>query len=215
MDGLSTDATVEIASSFDDRRIKIISEKDNGIYDAMNKGIKMAIGSWLYFLGSDDELYNNRVFEEVAKEIQNSSPDILYGDAFYTNSRRVYGGEFSLLVLLKVRNICHQTVFYSKGVFRNLGSYNLKYKVLADYDMNIRCFSHPDLKIVYRNILIAKYDERNGISSKIPDLAFNDTHPRFYLREWKKLLVKYNSIDYKVGRTLLRPLRMIKKGFGK
>src|ERR1700722_16529958 len=67
VDGLSNDDTVTIVKNFQDDRIKIISELDNGIYDAMNKGIDRAKGDWLYFLGSDDRLYNDTVLEDVNK----------------------------------------------------------------------------------------------------------------------------------------------------
>ena len=64
-DGVSNDDTIIIASSYQDSRIRIYSEPDKGIYDAMNKGIDKAQGEWLYFLGSDDWLLNNCVLEEI------------------------------------------------------------------------------------------------------------------------------------------------------
>lgn len=68
IDGVSTDKTIDIVRMYPDSRIKINIEKDNGIYDAMNKGIKMAKGDWLYFLGSDDWLYDEFVLEGVFKD---------------------------------------------------------------------------------------------------------------------------------------------------
>src|SRR5215218_2671624 len=65
MDGLSTDNTSAIVESFHDERIQLFREGDRGIYDAMNKGIAKARGAWLYFLGSDDELYTSTVLEEI------------------------------------------------------------------------------------------------------------------------------------------------------
>src|SRR2546422_844446 len=69
LDGCSGDNTIEIAKSYKDTRIRIWSEKDEGIYDAMNKGIEKATGKWLYFLGSDDELYNNAILEKVFHKV--------------------------------------------------------------------------------------------------------------------------------------------------
>src|SRR5246127_4505724 len=65
IDGASTDDTLAITSAFNSERIKTISEKDRGVYDAMNKGIKLAKGQWLYFLGSDDALYDDSVLEKI------------------------------------------------------------------------------------------------------------------------------------------------------
>ena len=79
MDGVSNDDTIKIASSYQDSRIRIYSEPDKGIYDAMNKGIDKAQGEWLYFLGSDDWLYNSESFDDLFNNDVDSY-DVIYGD---------------------------------------------------------------------------------------------------------------------------------------
>ena len=83
MDGLSSDKTVEIAEKFkqDLPQIQIYSDKDNGIYDAMNKGIKKAKGEWIYFMGSDDTFYENKTLQNF-KDLEKLELDILYGNVY-------------------------------------------------------------------------------------------------------------------------------------
>ena len=81
MDGVSNDDTIKIASSCQDSRIRIYSEPDKGIYDAMNKGIDKSRGEWLYFLGSDDYLFNSHSLEDVFKN-DIEKYDVVYGDVY-------------------------------------------------------------------------------------------------------------------------------------
>src|ERR1700744_2888998 len=96
IDGLSTDKTTAIIGDYAarDKRIRFISEKDNGIYDAMNKGIDLAKGDWIYFLGSDDQLYKKDVLASVFTGEVNLSSDVLYGDVYSPVFKGIYDGEF-------------------------------------------------------------------------------------------------------------------------
>ena len=82
VDGLSTDATKEIVSQYQKKLPSMVfhSEADKGIYDAMNKGIDLAKGNWLFFMGSDDSFFDTTVLEKVVEAIQNSKPKVLYGN---------------------------------------------------------------------------------------------------------------------------------------
>jgi len=70
VDGLSNDNTISIISQFQDDRIKIFSEKDKGVYDAMNKGINYANGKWIYFMGSDDYFYDNTILFYISNKLK-------------------------------------------------------------------------------------------------------------------------------------------------
>ena len=164
MDGLSSDASVKIASQPKDDRIVIFSEKDRGVYDAMNKAVTKASGQWLYFLGSDDELYDKEVFEQISQTIAKGSHNFIYGNAYFTSRKIIYGDPFDRQ-RLKTHNISHQAIFYKKELFERLGKFNTLFKIWADWDFNIRCFSFPDINPVYINLVIVNYCDEGGLSA--------------------------------------------------
>lgn len=154
MDGVSTDPTLDIAKSYNDNRIHIFSEPDNGVYDAMNKGIDNASGEWLYFLGSDDYLLNKDVLNQIFSHIPEKC-DVFYGDVKAPQLDERHYGEWSIENL--PYNRCHQAIFYRKDIFNKTGLYNLKYPVLADYALNLQWFFRKDIKKKYYPICIATY----------------------------------------------------------
>lgn len=169
MDGVSTDDTLKIAQSYNDSRIRIYSEPDKGIYDAMNKGIKKAKGEWLYFLGSDDWLITPETLRSVFS-MDIDSYDVVYGDVESVQLVPEHSGEWSLSTI--EYNRCHQCIFYRKQVFRKLGLYNLDYPVLADFDLNLKWFFSKRIKNKYIPITVAHYSE-GGFSYDQSDIAFN------------------------------------------
>jgi glycosyltransferase involved in cell wall biosynthesis len=170
IDNLSSDKTLEIASSYNDKRIKIFFENDSGIYDAMNKGIKLSSGDWIYFLGCDDELFNKNVLYDIQKIIKEFECDIIYGNVFNLKLNKKYDGEFSFSKILK-KNICHQSLFFKKSVFDKIGLFDLKYKIYSDWDHNIKWFSSNSISKKYIDIIIANYGG-NGYSSSHIDSLF-------------------------------------------
>jgi glycosyltransferase involved in cell wall biosynthesis len=161
MDGLSSDATMEIARSYNDKRIKISSEKDNGIYDAMNKGIKLAKGDWVYFLGSDDRLFDSNVLQQISSEIISNNYNIIYGDVMikgetgWAKDGQIYDGEFSLPKLIE-QNICHQAIFYKKTVFETCGIFNSEYNICADWDLNLRLWAIYSFHYIKTTVAVFK-----------------------------------------------------------
>jgi glycosyltransferase involved in cell wall biosynthesis len=107
VDGASTDDTLDLAKSFNDKRIKIYSKPDEGAYDAMNKGVKAAQGEWLYFLGSDDKMFNTSVLERVYTIINTGNEKVVYGNALingdtgWAKHGDLYDGKFTIEKLLK------------------------------------------------------------------------------------------------------------------
>ena len=183
IDALSSDNTLSLIQSFDDHRIKVISEKDDGIYDAMNKGIRHSSGKWLYFLGSDDELYEKWTLNEIFKFQQlNDSKKIIYGNVLikghtlWAKNNQKYDGLFGLKKLLQ-KNICHQSIFYNRNVFRKK-QYNIKYNICADWDV---CFyAYSKYKFAYIDLIIAKFNG-GGVSTTL-----NDVH--FGLDRWNNII---------------------------
>ncbi|NDV95254.1 glycosyltransferase [Dysgonomonas sp. 521] len=217
MDGLSTDNTLDILNSYQDIRIHVISEKDNGVYDAMNKGIEKSRGEWLYFLGSDDYLYDNAVLSDISDYIKEKDSDIVYGDAYMVGQQCRQAGIFTRK-RFNVANICHQSIFYSKNIFSRLGMYNLEFPLYADWDFNIRCFATPYLKINYIDRVIVYYNDMSGISnSGLDDPSFIEIYG---IRNWQKIeklniqiLALENSREFKLGKIILSPIRKIRNLF--
>lgn len=174
VDGGSTDGTQEIVESYQVNfkgRLSCISEKDAGIYDAMNKGITRASGEWIYFLGSDDILYDNTVLETVSVYIGNSPRcDILYGDVLMGRGKRILGGEFTGEKLIK-KNICHQAIFFQKDVFSIIGYYDIRYVSYADWVHNMRWFNSSRITHQYIPIIVAQY-ALGGHSNTVFDAQF-------------------------------------------
>lgn len=222
IDGLSTDATLEHVNSYSDPRIRVYSEHDRGIYDAMNKGIKHAKGEWTYFLGSDDKIFDKNVLYDISKIIYNENIDVVYGNVLMIETNKIYDGEFNKDRFLNGELICHQAIFYKKTIHKVLGLYDIKYKVLADHNLNLKWFFNKKLKHKYTERTIAYYSI-NGFSSANKDTLFYNALPEKLLRLGFR---KYNintlkelsnraasnnkkSIKYPILKTIYYSLRLI------
>jgi len=180
IDGGSTDDTLAHLR-VQGPALRYLSEPDEGIYDAMNKGVRLTSGTFLYFLGAGDRLLPG-VLEAVAAEIRKlpgqgrtARPTLLYGNVNLSHESRPYDGRFDRFKLFR-RNICHQAIFYQRSVFERLGFYNTKYRLLADWEFNIRCFNDRGIRKRYIPLRIADY-EGGGESITTPDLAFYADFP--------------------------------------
>jgi glycosyltransferase involved in cell wall biosynthesis len=189
IDGLSSDSTADVVQSFKkmDNRISLISEKDEGIYDAMNKGIRLAKGEWLYFLGSDDILLKNSL-EEIEPFLINGM-DVVYGDVISERFGGRYDGFFDENKIFR-KNICHQSIFFRKTIFNEIGNFNLKYRSHADWDHNMRWLLNSKIKKKYVDVVVANYAD-GGYSSLNIDLIFSNDRILNYLK------YGMNSIPFK------------------
>ncbi len=181
IDGGSTDGTLEeivsLAKTY--KHLKYVSESDDGIYEAMNKGIAQSNGSWLYFLGSDDELYDDNILTDILLNPKLISYDILYGK-IKLKEYDIILGEESDINSLKVTCTHHQATFFKKAVFEKLGYYNTEYSVCADWAFTIKCFQSPEIKLKYIDKIVAIYstlgfsDISSGSNTRLNDKTFND-----------------------------------------
>lgn len=171
LDNISKDNTLSIAKSFNDYRIKIFSEADKGVYFAMNKGIDLAKGDWIFFLGSDDNFYKPNTLEKIVSSKDFIKYDVVYGNVSSSHFKGIYGGKFDYYKLEK-QNICHQAIFFNKKVFNIVGKFNLKYLIYADWEHNIRWFFSDKIKVNYLNEIITSYGP-NGLSSLNRDAVFD------------------------------------------
>ena len=144
IDGLSKDNTMSIASEYDDKISKIISEPDNGIYDAMNKGIMLTTGDVVAFLHSDDVYENNTIISDIVNCFDNSTQGI-YGDLIYTSKvdlnkviRYWKSDDFSPSLLSKGWVMPHPTLFLRRDVYQKYGAFDMSFKIASDYDFMLR-----------------------------------------------------------------------------
>jgi glycosyltransferase involved in cell wall biosynthesis len=216
IDGLSKDGTSSIVKKKSDERIKFISEADEGVYSAMNKGINISTGEYLYFLGSDDTLMDNNILQVVFETCKNKENHFVYGDVLFAKSKQIYAGEFNLEKLMHYQNISHQAIFYRKDCFAILGNYNLKYKIAADWDFNIRCFMHPNFKIKYINKTIACYNDVSGLSKENRDIEFEKNSIFFLTQKNNEETNAYKySKEYRIGRIISSPIKSLVNYFKK
>lgn len=169
IDACSDDGTREVVSSFMGKgmALRFLSEPDEGVYEAMNKGITSARGDWLYFIGADDVLCDDHVFADMAVHLLEGGTDVVYGDVLQKSDGRRYCGSSSWHRLILDRNICHQAIFYRRVVFERVGGFDVKYRSWADWAFNIRCFRQPDIRTRWVDRVIAVYNNATGVSCQI------------------------------------------------
>jgi glycosyltransferase involved in cell wall biosynthesis len=142
IDGLSTDDTVAIVKEYNSEKIQIISEKDNGIYDAWNKGIRLAKGDWISFIGSDD-FFEPNALQDYAESIQKLSKEVNYISSkvkIFDNygKSRVVGAKWSNPISNKYMNVAHVGSMHSKKLFTEFGLFDSTYKITGDYEFLLR-----------------------------------------------------------------------------
>ncbi len=157
IDGKSNDGTVEIIKNNLDYRTILISEKDNGIYNAINKGINHSTGDIICLAHSDDLYANNNILNIVAEKFnENHSINLIYGDLEYVFKDRIHrvlrkwnSGKFNQKKLKYGWMIPHPTIFIRREVISFIGKYNEEYKISSDYDYILRCLLNRNIKTYY------------------------------------------------------------------
>lgn len=172
IDGLSSDKTVEIIRRNSKRKNLVISEKDKGLYDAINKGIKNANGDIIGILHSDDFFHFPETISLIARKIQNENLDGVYGDLKYVSEKNTNktirywkSCKFNSKLLKKGWMPAHPTFFLKKEVYKKHGLYNLNYTISADYDFILRIFKDKNLKFGYLNKVVINM-RVGGVSNK-------------------------------------------------
>lgn len=133
IDGGSTDGTLEIIHKYEKEIDYWISEKDNGIYDAMNKGILAANGKFVNFMNAGDYFFDNNILQKLPL---NPLSKIIFGNIMY-ESGKVFESTFDYRMYLK-NTLHHQSAFYALDLLKQLGLFDTNFKILADYDMNFK-----------------------------------------------------------------------------
>jgi glycosyltransferase involved in cell wall biosynthesis len=151
VDGNSVDGSVDFLNSISSDIDKLIVESDNGIYDAMNKGLSVATGEYVWFLNSGDSFYNNLSVDRVCQSIGRSNADVVFGDTMFVSET---GKKIGLISKLKPQrlprkltfdgfkygmSVCHQSVIVKRELSPK---YNLDYKLAADIDWLLEILKH-------------------------------------------------------------------------
>jgi glycosyltransferase involved in cell wall biosynthesis len=190
LDGGSTDGTIDLLQQHNDKIDYWASAPDEGIYDAMNKAVKCAHGQWLYFLGVDDTLLDD--FKDIPALLKNTSSVyyanvIYYGQPFY----KVYDDYY-----LTKLNFIHQALFYPKAVFDTY-QYETRYKVYADYHLNLRLWKDPLYQFEHLDKLTAKFPE-GGFSSTVKDELFESRRDQLF-KQYLKPSSYYRYLNRTIG----------------
>ena len=170
IDGASTDDTLAVVQRYAAHITRIVSEKDKGIYDAMNKGIALATGDVIYFLNADDSFVDDTVLADIAQVFaEDPSRMLVYGNVVYQDAPEgiVYGPavplrEGSIHEILH-KPFCHQATFARLALFDRVGRFDLGFRYVADYEWYIKAFK-ADPKSLYqvdRNIANYYYQGRS------------------------------------------------------
>lgn len=208
IDGESKDNTFNLINEYKDKLGYFVSEKDNGLYDAMNKGIQAATGDVIGILNSDDLYEDSNVISVVMKQFNNDPElDILYGNLVYvknddTNkvvrnwkSKGYYNNFFE-----NANVPPHPALFVKNKVYKEAGLFDLQYKLAADYELMLRIFKKHDFKSKYINKLIIKM-RLGGATNQSFTNIFNQN--KEILKSWKN-----NGLE---APFYLMPLRIFKR----
>lgn len=181
LDGASTDDTLEFIKKYKDD-LTLISEKDEGVYYAFNKGINLAKGKYLYFIGAGDCL-KPEILKEIGAILPLEIPTFVYGNCYFVKQKIYNGKKFHSSLFIR-DNLCQQGIFYHRDIFDLVGKFDLRFKVLADWFFNLKCFLHSGITTQYVNKVIADYEE-GGLSADINcDPVFRKEFPLFVRKKF-------------------------------
>jgi glycosyltransferase len=164
IDGNSTDGTKEIIQSYSDKIATYISEPDSGMYDAINKGLRLATGDIVGLLHSDDEFYDLAVVTKIVAAFKSTpDTDCVYGNGIYISNdteerivRNRIGGVYDFKKIKLGWLPLHPTVYLKKSVIDNYGFYNLDFKIASDTEFLLRYLYKHKINVTYLNEYIVK-----------------------------------------------------------
>ncbi len=156
VDGASTDGSVEVLREYEGRVARIVSEKDGGMYEAINKGIRLATGDIVGLVHSDDFLYDTHTLSHIVDVFQRTGADFVYGDGIYVDAedtqkviRNWIGGQYKRWKVKLGWLPLHPTCYIRRDVILREGLYDESYKIAADTDYLVRYLYEARLKVVY------------------------------------------------------------------
>ena len=165
MDGGSQDGTDRYLASIEFPGLQVVSEPDNGIYDAMRKGLARARGKYVVFLNSGDTFVTERTLAEVARELTRTGPDFLYGDAIESDGAKTFYKAAKSMPYNRIAMLTHhQAQYYLTSIAREVG-FDESYELSADWALTSRVLGRPATKAVYLNSPLCVF-QRGGVSQQ-------------------------------------------------
>lgn len=208
VDGGSTDATLDIIRRYQPHIAKWVSEKDNGMYDAINKGMKMATGDIIGTLNSDDMLASRDVISTIVKGFKHHKADVVYGDIIYVQQdniekvTRVWNGDkYNRKKIEYGWMPAHPSFYINRNLIERCGYYETHFYTAADYEFMTRYLYAHNLNAFYIPKLIVRM--RSGGMSNISIARRLRANRRDYLA------MKKNKIPFALITSILKPLRKI------
>ena len=178
IDGGSTDGTLDIIEKYRKHLAYVVSEPDNGIYDAINKGLHHATGDIIGILNSDDVLADATTIETIVRKMEETEADIAYGDLLYctdiTNMETVIRYWRSNIFRPKTLRWGwmppHPTLYVRRKIYDEIGDYDISFHISADYDFILRLFSKPYKSVYIPNVLVMM--STGGVSNRNVRMMF-------------------------------------------
>ena len=211
IDGLSTDNTIEIANSFPHVK-QVITEKDDGIYDAMNKGLKLATGDIIGILNSDDFYVSKKVISDIVSLFKKENVDSLYADLVYVNPentqkvvRTWIAGNYNPRKFLFGWMPPHPTFFVRKEIYTQWGNFYTKLKSAADYELMLR--------FLYKHRISASYLPQVIVKMRIGGNSNSSFKGRLRANREDREAWRMNSLVPFFFTILLKPMRKVYQFF--
>jgi glycosyltransferase involved in cell wall biosynthesis len=186
VDGNSNDGTREVLFKNSDMISRQLCEEDSGIYEAMNKGIKMSTGAYIYFLNAGDVFYSDDTLAVIAGFLHKDSDSIIYGDVLtigqhIDDTNVLMHNDYDFVSLLR-RPINHQGVFTARRVFERNGFFDISFRIRGDHDWELRNYRDKEISFHYVPVIVAKY-KKEGFTTRNKNL--------FGMKE-RKMLIRKN-----------------------
>jgi len=208
IDGVSQDGTLEIVNEFENEISKIVCEPDQGMYDAINKGIGLCTGDIIAILNADDFYIDNEVIADVVATMQAENADSLYSDLYYVAAddtdkviRNWVSGKFNRQNFLYGWMPPHPTFFVKRAVYEKHGNFNLSLKSAADYELMLR--------FLYKNKLSTCYLPRPLVRMRVGGMSNVSLKNRINANKEDRLAWSMNGLRPKPFTMLLKPLRKV------
>ena len=221
IDGCSKDKTIGIIKEYKplfEGRMKWVSEPDSGIYDAMNKGIRMANGEWIGILNSDD-WYETDAIQSIVKTANlNPEAEIIHGNINCVGEKGEIisigdgGSKFETLLVKGLMPVSHPATFVKKEVYDSFGLFSLDYKIASDYEFILRC-NEQRVKFFYINKILTNF-RITGVSNTNVEITYKESFviKKKYSKTLKeKMFLMKNIISYKLQKQKESPLKDVYK----